>query len=488
VTGLRIGVASIAQETNTFSPLGSTLADFESQGIFRGAGVEEAFAGTNTEIGGALRQITAQGAEPVPILRAWAMSSGPIAGADLRALGELLSSGLSSAGRLDGLVLSLHGALVDDEGDSGDLYLLREARRALGPSGVIGVCFDLHANLTHAMEEEADSLVGYLTYPHVDQGGTGARAARLVVDRLRGSLHPVTRFAKAPLLIPAEAQGFDGPLGELRRLGDRRVDEGCLDVSLFPVQPWLDVPELGFGVAVTTDGDGERAAATAHEIAAAAWELRGDFCVLLESPKEAIDHVRRSDRRPVVLSESADSPTSGTPADSPAMIRELVRHGPELRACLSLVDARAVAACIALGKGGRFSGEVGCSIEHRFHAPVEIAGTVRTVGDGTFELTGPAFTGMSVSMGRYAVVSVGALDVLLTERPAPTFDPEAYRVAGINVGELDAVVVRSAKLFRSGYAAIAGDAVILDLPGASTPRLESLTYVRAPRPLYPLDK
>lgn len=95
---------------------------------------------------------------------------------------------------------------------------------------------------------------------------------------------------------------------------------------------------------------------------------------------------------------------------------------------------------------------------------------------------------MSVSMGRYAVVSVGALEVLLTERPAPTFDPEAYRVAGIEVGQLDAVVVRSANLFRSAYAAIAGDTVILDLPGASTPRLESLTYVRAPRPLYPLDK
>lgn len=115
----RIGVASIVQETNTFSPLVSTLADFESQGIFRGRGVEEAFVGTNTEIGGALRQISAQGAEPVPILRAWAMSSGPIVSNELRALGELLSSGLSSAGRLDGLVLSLHGALVDDGGTAG---------------------------------------------------------------------------------------------------------------------------------------------------------------------------------------------------------------------------------------------------------------------------------------------------------------------------------------------------------------------------------
>jgi microcystin degradation protein MlrC len=98
------------------------------------------------------------------------------------------------------------------------------------------------------------------------------------------------------------------------------------------------------------------------------------------------------------------------------------------------------------------------------------------------------FTGMPVSMGQYAVVAVGALEVLLTERPAPTFDPEAYRVAGIEVDHLDAVVVRGANLFRPAYAAIAGESIILDLPGASTPRLESLAYVRAPRPIYPLDR
>jgi microcystin degradation protein MlrC len=488
VTVPRIGVVSIAQETNTFSPLPSTLADFESQGIFKGKQIEDAFAGTNTEIGGALGHIRSKGFEAVPVLRAWAMSSGPIVSAELKALGDLLSSGLSSAGHLDGLVLSLHGALVDQAGESGDLYLLREARRTIGPGGVIGVCFDLHANLTRAMEKEADLLVGYLTYPHVDQGSTGARAARLVVDRIAGSLSPVTRIAKVPLLIPAEAQGFEGPLGELRRLGDRRTEEGCLDVSLFPVQPWLDVDELGFGVAVTTDGDEERAARTAREIAEAAWRLREEFLVSLERPEDAIEKVRRSPRRPVVLSESADSPTSGTPADSPAMVRELLEHGRDLRACVSLVDAAAVGACSELGEGGRFTGQVGCSFEHRFHDPVEIVGTVSRLGGGSFELTGPAFTGMSVSMGRYAVVSVGRLEVLLTERPAPTFDPEAYRVAGIEVGQLDAVVVRSANLFRSGYAGIAADALILDLPGASTPRLESLTFLRAPRPLYPLDK
>jgi microcystin degradation protein MlrC len=484
---LRIGVASIVQETNTFSPLPARLADFESQGLFHGRDVARVFNGTNTEAGGALAEITREGVEAVPLLRAWAMSSGPIRRADLDEMTRMLSADLAQAGPLEGLVLSLHGALVTDEGESGDLLLLRASRQALGPNAVIGVCLDLHANLTRDLVQEADCLVGYLTYPHVDQGGTGRRVAHLVAERLLGRSLPVTCFAKRPLLIPAEAQGFEGPMGDLRRLADQRIAEGCLDVSLFPVQPWLDVPELGFGVAVTSNGDRQRASAVAEEIAEAAWGRRQDFRAPLALPEAAIARARAATRRPVVLSESADSPTSGTPADSPAMVRELLRFGPDLRACVSLVDPAAVRQGWEVGAGGEFNAQVGCTFEHRFHSPEPLAGAVERTGEGTFSLTGPAFTGMSVSMGRYAVVSAGKLQVLLTERPAPTFDPAAYSFAGIDVGLLDVVVVRSANLFRAAYAPLAGECIILDLPGASTPRLESLEFRRAPRPLFPLD-
>ena len=72
-------------------------------------------------------------------------------------------------------------------------------------------------------------------------------------------------------------------------------------------------------------------------------------------------------------------------------------------------------------------------------------------------------------MGTYVVVQHGGLSVLLTERPACTFDPETYRHVGLAVERADVIVVRSATLFRAGFAGIAGDIHILDLPGASTP-------------------
>jgi microcystin degradation protein MlrC len=170
------------------------------------------------------------------------------------------------------------------------------------------------------------------------------------------------------------------------------------------------------------------------------------------------------------------------------MVRALLEHGRDLRACVTLVDPPAVAGCVEAGEGAALALEVGCAFEHRFHEPVAVEGVVRRVGGGSFRLAGPVFHGMELSMGRWAVLESGSLSVLLTERPAPTFDPEAFRQAGLAPESADLVVVRSATLFRAGWAGVADEAIVLDLPGASTPRLDSLVFTRAPRPLYPVDR
>jgi microcystin degradation protein MlrC len=483
----RIGVASILQETNTFSPLRCTLADFAAQGLYEGDEICHRLRGTNTEAAGALDALEEAGVDAVPLLRAWAMSSGRLTEDTLASLRARLRERLDQASPLDGLVLSLHGAMAAEGADHGDLELVREARAAVGPDVPIGVCLDLHANLTQALVAHSSFVVGYRTYPHVDMAATGARTARLVLEVVEGHARPVTALARRPMLTPPEAQGPDGPMRALRAQADALEADGALDASLFPVQPWLDVDELGSSVTVTTDSDPGLAAVLAEGLATALWEARSAFVVDLWPPEEALARARRCASRPVLLSESADSPTAGAAADSPATVDALLRDGQSLRALTTLVDAPAVAACRAAGRGGSVSVSVGCSLEPRFHEPVPLVGRVAALGEGSFPLTGPVFTGTPYSMGAWAVVESGTLSALLTERPAPTFDPECYRRAGLEPETADVVVVRSATLFRAGWAGIFSEALILDLPGASTPRLDTLDFGRAPRPLYPLD-
>ena len=483
----RIGVASIIQETNTFSPVSCTWDDFASQGVFEGSAAEAAFRGTNTELGGALDEVGRLGHRPVPLFRAWSMSSGRVTSEALSELAGRLSAVITARRPLDGLVLSLHGAMATDGVDSADLALLRAARAALGDGPPIGVCLDLHANVVEALVQEATFVLGYRTYPHIDMAETGARTARLLVRALEGEVAPSTRLAKRPMILPPESHGEDGPLGELRRLADEWTVSPILDVALFPAQPWLDVEELGFGVTVTSDRADREAQARAEELASLAWAARERFRVELVEPAAAIARAREADARPVLLSESADSPTAGTPADSPAVVEALLRHGAGLRGFATLVDGPAVAACVAAGAGGDVRVDVGCTLERRFHTPVRLEGRVRVLGSDPFRLTGPFLQGSEVTMGRFAVVDAGTLSVLLTERPAYTFDPETYRHAGLVPEEADVIHVRSANLFRAAWAPVTGSALILDLPGASTPNLASLEFERAPRPLFPLD-
>src|SRR5687767_109841 len=104
---MRIGVASVMQETNTFSIRRCQWEDFTTA-----VGLEAAqrLHGTNSEFAGALEALAGLGAEAIPLFYAWAMPSGRVEQATFQRLAGELARSLAGAGPLDGLVLSLHGA------------------------------------------------------------------------------------------------------------------------------------------------------------------------------------------------------------------------------------------------------------------------------------------------------------------------------------------------------------------------------------------
>ncbi|MBH9665657.1 M81 family metallopeptidase, partial [Burkholderia multivorans] len=77
----------------------------------------------------------------------------------------------------DAVYLDLHGAMVAEHTDDGEGTLLERVRAAVGPAVPVVASLDLHANVTAKMLHEADALVAFRTYPHVDMAETGERAA-----------------------------------------------------------------------------------------------------------------------------------------------------------------------------------------------------------------------------------------------------------------------------------------------------------------------
>ena len=103
--------------------------------------------------------------------------------------------------------------------------------------------------------------------------------------------------------------------------------------------------------------------------------------------------------------------------------------------------------------------------------------------DGNF----PYEDGSRESAGVTAVLTVGKISILVTERPVWVVGTKVFSEHGLVPENFDLVTVKSPNGFRTYYQSIAARIVPVDVPGATTANLKSLHYRRCERPMFPLD-
>ena len=475
---LRLGIAGIWHETSTFVPGETTLAAFEAYGLADGAeAMRRLFEGTATEVGGALEACAALGHEAVPCFWAGAVP-GPTVGAEAwAALRDRLLASLGRALPLDGLVLVLHGALVAAGSDDAESELLAAVRERVG-SIPIAVVLDLHGNPGDGLIADADILLAYNTYPHVDAAERAAAAVGLLAETVEGSLAPIVAGRRVPLLSCPLAQATDAePMAGLMRLARRaEVRPGVAAVALLPGYAYADVGRLGFAVCVT--GEDAAANAAADELAAEVWERREGFHVELAGIEEAVGRALAA-AAPVVLAEVSDNVGGGAPGDATHVAGALIDAGARGAAAV-LHDPAAAAEAVAAGRGAEVEVVAGSP-------PLLLHGRVAFAGEARYRRTGSYMTGSEVDMGACAVVDTGGVEVVLTSRRVMPFDADHLRAVGVEPAERRILVAKSAVAWRAAFGDVASEAIPVDTPGPCTCRLETLPYERRPRPLWPLD-
>ena len=120
---------------------------------------------------------------------------------------------------------------------------------------------------------------------------------------------------------------------------------------------------------------------------------------------------------------------------------------------------------------------------------MRVKGRVRMISDGRWTARARGYnTGIETCMGTTVVFEAGMVRILIAERPAMTVDPELFRSHGIDPAYCKIVVVKSPNGFRAAYEPIARRIFIVDTPGVSTAKLESMPFKRINRPIYPLDR
>lgn len=155
---MRMFMATLSTETNTFSPMPTAMSGFEAYFLRHGTATQEP-PNLMTE---ALHVWRARaedlGWEVVESLAAIAEPAGRTT-ADCYAtlIGEILSD-LEAAHGVDVILLQLHGAMVAEGLDDCEGDLLRRIRE-LCPKAVIGVSLDQHCHLTQQMLENSNLML-----------------------------------------------------------------------------------------------------------------------------------------------------------------------------------------------------------------------------------------------------------------------------------------------------------------------------------------
>jgi microcystin degradation protein MlrC len=513
---VRIAVAEVAQETDSFSPLRAGLAEFESYGLYRGAEILERMQGAGP-LGGFLEIAARQPAvELVPILRAWGGAGGPILDTVFQQFRQQLLEGLRTAGPPDAIFLAMHGAACSETEDDVEGALLADVRQLLGDKIPIVVPLDHHANITTRMATHADLLVGHETQPH-DPPATGRKAARLLFRLLAGEIAPVRAWQKIPMITPQDQ--YLTAAGPMKAWFDRarefEREPGVLDVSPYPMQPWLDVAEGGWAVVVHTNSQPERAREIAAEMANLAWSLRREFwrserfapaeavaqaVAFAAGNREELEPRRRSQGTEVpyyepsaersagsgliILSDTGDSVYGGAPGDNTVLLRELVRQSVPCLSLVPVVDEQAVAAAMAAGVAASVTLTVGGRHDCRFSQPVTLQGRVAAVSEGvTAEIPDRGVT----RLGRTALVECGELRVvLLDHRSFAINHPILYAHLGVDLNQARIVVVKTASNFQY-FAPWRKQLLRVDTPGTTQSNLAAFEWHRLPRPIDPFD-
>lgn len=482
---MRIAVGGLMHETHTFAVERTGIEPFqlrEDEDILE-------LAGTNASIGGAIDGCRVEGAEIAPLVYGFAIPAGLVERAAYEDLVTRLIDRLAAAEALDGVVLTLHGAMVVDGIEDAELDIVERVRAVVGPDLPVAVTLDFHANTSRRLTELSTLIVGYDTYPHVDPGERAEEAVHLLARTIRGEIAPVMGFAAPPLMpVPQAQMTSREPFASLFARVHALEEAGrALSITLAGGFAYSDVPVAGLSVTVVTDNDPALAQTLADEIASMAWDLREQMIVTNTPVPEAVAAAIAEPTGPVVLVDVGDNVGGGTPGDATEVLAELLRQDAQ-RAVVVMADAEASELARQAGVGAEVDLMVGGKVDRLHGDPVRVRGVVKSLHDGRWVHEGPENAGVPVDSGPTAVVVAGGVTVVITSRKTMPGDQQQLKSVGIEPTEQHILVMKSAIRWRGGLEAITARSIDVDTPGLGSVNLANFPYQRIRRPIFPLDR
>lgn len=481
-----IYAASFLHESNTYCKHISDLSWFQKRCWRFGQGVLDRFQNVKTEFGGFIDGLAEyRDIRLIPVLAAEATPSGPVAVGVAQQVREILCGELARAPQIDGILLSLHGAMVTEDSEDGEGDLAEAVRAVVGPEVPIYATLDLHANVTQKMVQNIDVMIPYDCYPHTDKYERGLQTAHLLARVVRKECHPVMAVKKLPLLMPligSETQGMQ-PIRQL--IAYYEDQPGIFNVSFTHGFISADIREAGVSVQAVAN-DLEKAQAVAEAVALQIWQQREQFASEYHG-LDALEQLRdREQTGLLVVSDGPDNPGGGGYGDDTRVLRKLLEVDCRGALVALIYDPESVDRCEAAGEGNLAELELGG--KYSGTEPLVCHCRVLKLTDGKYRNIGPMNPGLQMDLLGTALIEIHGNRVILVRNPTQPYDFGLMYLHGIDPRKESVIVLKSAVHFRGAYEPIAESCLLLTYPGVCILSPQEKWMTRCERPVYPLDK
>ena len=481
---MRLFAATLATETNTFSPLPTSLASYKESVFLRpGEHPEDAPRMCTAPLFVARRRAKAEGFTLIEGSCFAASPAGTTNRQDYETMRDEILAQLKAALPLDAVLLGLHGAMVaygydDVEGD-----IIERVRAIAGPKCIIGVELDPHCHLTLKRVGVADIIVLYKEFPHTDVVERAEDVLDLVLATLRGKIKPVMSLYDC-----RQIQSYPTTLPLMRAFVDKikamEGKDGVLSISIGHCFPYADVPELSARVLVVTDGDKVKADALATSLGKEMVSMRGKTMPEFFDTSGGVAAGLAFNAAPVVIAEPSDNAGGGAPSDNTSILRELIARNAGDVALGPIWDPVAVRLCFDAGLGASFPLRFGGKIGPTSGAPVDAIVEVIGLAEDCWQSFGPT----KVPLGDCVAIRVGGVEVVLITKRTQALGLELFTNLGIDPRAKKLVVVKSTNHFMAAFGPIAKKVIYIDSDAPLTRDYRKIPYRRVQRPIWPLDE
>ena len=488
---MRIIIAMMKHETNTFSPVPTNLERFaRGQAMpYQGVAAYDAYQGTGSGISAFIDLAESEKAEIILPIAANAWPSGPVHDDAYEYICDSICQAVEKG--CDAILLDLHGAMVTQSLEDGEGELLRRIR-AITPDVPIGVALDMHTNLYPEIVDNVTVLAGYQTYPHIDMYETAQRAGQPIFAMLRGEVQPTMAWGNRPMLPHVMRQGSgDSPNRELQARCREIEQQGALAVTVFTGFPHADIQNAGLSCVVVTDNDPALAKQLRDELLDFAWREREAFVYNIEPLADSLAKAQNFDEGPVILLDHYDNAASGGTMDTMTVLKSILDAEFEDVAAFAIFDPEAVQQMIVAGVGQTVTLPLGGKMDMpaigRKGEPLEVTGQVKLISNGQYRNLGPMQKGVLMDMGPTVVLDTGKVEIVLISRHQEPNDLACFLSLGIDPLRKKYLMLKSRIHYRAGFQDIAKEIIECAGVGVCTSDYSLLDFKKVRRPIYPLD-